>query len=231
MQFDLAQLRARFSTTAASPRNGRGGGQGHPLRSNGSKGVEMIIAETTIATSVSATADMSMQSLARKTAITLVLSVAKSMTQATLLSEMTPKGARATVHALAPEPATVALTVTPMVTRRDQSDQLRMLAAIHIEVTAEISGVRAPADRRAHGLRPESSHQTDGRRSFTRVLGARLRGRVERVERAACLEAGTSLMPIATVRLGRTSARAARRNTGHLGSMTGGDHGVNQRTR
>ncbi len=137
MRFDLAQLRARFSTTAASPRNGRGGGQGHPLRSTGSKGVEMITAETTIATSVSAKADVSMQSLARKTAITLVLSVAKSMTQATLLSEMTPKGARATVHALAPEPSTVALTVTPMVTRRDQSDQLRMLAAIHIEVTAE----------------------------------------------------------------------------------------------
>ena len=62
----------------------------------------MITAETTIATSVSASAEMSMQSLTRRTAITLALGVAKSMAQATLLSEMTPKGARATVHALAP---------------------------------------------------------------------------------------------------------------------------------
>ncbi len=137
MRFDLAQLRARFSATATSPCIGRGGGLGHPSRSHGSKGVEMITAETTIATSVSAKADMSMQSLARKTAITLALSVAKSMTQATLLSEITPKGARATVHALAPEPATVSVTVTPMVTRRDQSSQLRMLAAVHIEVKTE----------------------------------------------------------------------------------------------
>ncbi|MGA7670411.1 MAG: hypothetical protein WBW04_08305 [Nitrolancea sp.] len=97
----------------------------------------MITAETTIATSVSASAEMSMQSLARRTAITLALGVAKSMAQATLLSEMTPKGARATVHALAPEAATVAVTVTPMVTRRDESDQLRMLAAAEIVVTTE----------------------------------------------------------------------------------------------
>lgn len=102
------------------------------------KGAEMIIAEATISTSMTASMSVDLPELARKTAVCLVLSATKSLHQATLSWEFTPAGrARATVRAMEPENASVSLTVTTMATQRAEGDQIRMVSKVDIDVRTE----------------------------------------------------------------------------------------------
>ncbi len=98
----------------------------------------MIIAETTIATSIIADAEMSLSDLTRKTAITLVLAAAKPLGQATLHSVPLRNGAaRAVVRTQEPEGVTVSLSVTTMATMPTEPAKISMLAAADIRVMAE----------------------------------------------------------------------------------------------
>jgi hypothetical protein len=138
MRFGLKQLRARFSSAGVPTHAVGRSAEPQHIEKHVPKGADMIIAETTIATSVTASASLSPADLARKTAIMLVLNAAKSLGQATLASEPSPMGStRATVRALEPERISVSLNVTSMGIDRLDTDRIRMIARVEIEVTTE----------------------------------------------------------------------------------------------
>jgi hypothetical protein len=86
---------------------------GRSARSVLPNGGNMIISETTIATSVTADADMSLDEIANQAAILLVLGATDTLAQAILTSEVLGEGvARATVRGFGPEPASVSITMT-----------------------------------------------------------------------------------------------------------------------
>lgn len=97
----------------------------------------MIISETTIATSVTAEADMSPDEIASQAAILLVLGVTGTLAQAILTSEVLGEGAaRATVRGFGPEPASVSITMTTSGHESLGSTGKRVLMSATIAVSA-----------------------------------------------------------------------------------------------
>jgi len=103
-----------------------------------SKGTHMIISETTIATSVMANVDLTLQKIASQAAVNLVLAATASLNQATLTSQELSNGtARATVRGQEPESAVVTITVTTLANEPIGQSRKRVLMSALIVVATE----------------------------------------------------------------------------------------------